>query len=84
MSYKEYTPPVSFSEVIERIKDIISKEYNRSIYDKDVAEALGMSDRGLRIYKSTNSYPYTNIFYFCMKYDVSVDWMLFDKKNKIK
>ena len=69
---------VPFSEIVERIKDIVSHEYGRKVFDKDVADVLGISRNSLRVYKVTNHYPMQNIVLFCQRYGISVDWMLFD------
>ncbi len=70
--------PIPFSEIVERIKDIISPSYNRNVFDKDVAEALGISPVTLRAYKAANYYPYKNLIIFCMDKNISIDWLLFD------
>ena len=75
---------IPFSEVVERIKDIISNEYERKVFDKDVADVLGISRNSLRVYKATNYYPLQNIVLFCEKHKISVDWMLFDPSFKPK
>ena len=69
----------SFEEIVERIKDVISKDYNRRIYDKDVAKELNLKPITVTIYKSTNRLPLNNLAYFCKKRQVSLDWLLFDK-----
>jgi len=77
-------PIVPFSEIVERIKDIISYKYSRKIFDKDVANELGLTPNSLRVYKVLNHIPYKHIVLFCLRYDVSIDWMLFDKSLKPK
>ena len=69
----------SFEEIVERIKDVISKDYNRRIFDKDVAKELNLKPITVTIYKSTNRLPLNNLAYFCKKRKVSLDWLLFDK-----
>ena len=69
---------VPFSEIVERVKDIVSPKYDRKVFDKDVANELGLHPNSLRAYKATNHIPYRNVIIFCMRHDISVDWMLFD------
>ena len=69
---------ITFAEIVERIKDIVSKEYGRRVFDKDVARELGISPNSLRVYKATNHIPYKNVIIFCISRGVSADWLLFD------
>ena len=75
---------IEFSEIIERIKDIISNEKQGKIRDKDVAEVLGMSARNLRVYKAANIHPFENLCLFAVKYNISLDWLLFERDFKVK
>ena len=72
-------PIVPFSEIVERIKDIISYKYNRKIFDKDVANELGLTPNSLRVYKVLNHIPYKYVVLFCLRNNISIDWMLFDR-----
>ena len=75
----------SFSEIVERIKDIISHKYpNKRVLNKYVAEELGLAPHTLRMYKYKNIMPYDRVAYFCAKYEISFDWLVFDKSFKIR
>ena len=71
---------VPFFEIVERIKDIISHDVQGRVYDRHVAEALGLSTRTLRIYKSADHLPLDAIAHFAAVRDVSLDWLIFDRK----
>ena len=69
---------VPFSEIVERIKDVISPDLKRRVLDKDVAKALGLAYGTLRTYKSSGYCPVDRVVRFCEEHNVSVDWMLFE------
>ncbi|MDY0320436.1 MAG: S24 family peptidase [Arcobacteraceae bacterium] len=64
--------------VLEKLKDIISKELgNKKIFDKDIANALGISYDNLRKYKSRNKIPYYEVMQFLAKRNISINWFFF-------
>jgi phage repressor protein C with HTH and peptisase S24 domain len=70
-------------EIIEKIKDILSNEMEgKRVYDKDVAEALGISKESLSHFKKRNSVPLEQIVYFCAKRKISINWILFAQEPK--
>lgn len=68
---------VPFTEIIERVKDIISNEVIGKIYDYHVADALWLEYSSVRMYKAKNYLPLKNVIIFCQANNISVDWMLF-------
>ena len=71
---------LSFSEVIERVKDILSKEIEgRKVYDKDVASALGISKEYFSMLKKRDKLPLEELIIFCAKRKISINWLLFDQ-----
>lgn len=71
------------NEIIEKLKDIISSDMgDKRVFDKDVAEALGMSKALLSQMKKNNSIPYEQITKFCAKRKISINWILFDQLPK--
>lgn len=71
---------MNFSTIIEKIKDIISKEIgDRKVLNKDVAKVLGITPENLSILKSRNRVPYEEVLYFCAKKRISINWMLFEQ-----
>ena len=70
-------------EIIEKIKDILSKELgSKRVYDKDVAAALGISKESLSHFKKRKSVPLEQIVYFCAKRKISINWILFGQASK--
>ncbi len=71
---------LSFSEVTERLKDILSKELgDKRVYDKDVAAALGISKEHFSVLKKRNRLPLEELVRFCAARKISINWLLFDQ-----
>ena len=74
---------LSFGEVVERIKDILSSEISeRKVYDKDVAKALNLSKEYFSILKKRGKIPLAEVIEFCAKRNISINWLLFDQDPK--
>jgi repressor LexA len=68
----------TYKEIIDKLKDIISKELsNRNVLDQDVADALGLDRTILRKQKSRNSIHYPEIMQFLAKRNISINWFFF-------
>ena len=71
---------LDFETIMERIKDILSKEIgNRKVYNKDVAAALGIKPEYLSMLKKRDRLPLKEILDFCAKRGVSANWLLYDQ-----
>ena len=68
-----------FCEIIEKIKNIISKEKNKKIFDKDVAKELGITQANFATLKSRNKIPYQQILDFCARKKISINWLLYNQ-----
>ena len=67
-----------FNEIIEKLKDILSKEITtRNILDQDVADSLNIDRAIFRKQKSRNSVPYYEIMQFLAKRNISINWFFF-------
>lgn len=74
---------MEISEIIEKLKDVLSKELPEGkIFDKDVANALGMPKESLSHLKKKNGVPYEHIAKFCAKRKISINWVLFDQEPR--
>ncbi len=72
-----------FKEILNRIKDILSQELgNKKVYDKDIAESLGINHVSFATMKSRKKIPYKEILEFCAKRKVSINWLMFDQVVK--
>lgn len=67
-------------EIVEKIKDIISFNYKRRVYDGDVAKVLGMSSNKLAMRIMRDSIPYKHICEFCVKRNISINDILYNQR----
>jgi len=68
----------NFLEIAEEIKDIDSAEYNgRKIFDKDVADILGVSQMNFATMKKRNKIPFGELLDFCATKSISINWLLY-------
>ncbi len=68
----------NFLEIVEEIKSIVSTEFNgRKIYDKDVADILGISQMNFATMKKRNKIPFGELLDFCATKSISINWMLY-------
>ncbi len=70
---------IELSEVIEKIKDVISSSKNHKIFDKDVATVLGIPQTTFATMKKRNSIPYKELLEFCASKKISANWLFFDQ-----
>ena len=68
----------SFSDIVEEIKSIVSPEFApKKVFDKDVAEVLGISQMNFATMKKRNKIPFAELLDFCAKRSISINWMLY-------
>jgi phage repressor protein C with HTH and peptisase S24 domain len=70
---------VELSDIIEKIKDVISTSKQNKIFDKDVANILGIPQTTFATMKKRNSIPYKELLEFCAKKKISANWLFFDQ-----
>ena len=69
-----------FSEIVETIKDIVSSEFpDKKVFDKDVAELLGISQMNFATMKKRNKIPFTELLDFCAKRSIAINWLLYNQ-----
>ncbi|MFA6197264.1 MAG: helix-turn-helix domain-containing protein [Sulfurimonas sp.] len=56
-----------FCDVIKELKKYLSADKKIKILDKDIADALEISQANFATLKRRNSMPYANILVFCQK-----------------
>lgn len=67
-----------FTDIVEEIKSILSPELSpRKIFDKDVAEILGISQMNFATMKKRDKIPFNELLDFCAKKAISINWMLY-------
>lgn len=68
---------MEIEEIINRIKDIISVEKpDKKVFDKDVANVLGIKGLTLATMKQRNKIPYAEIITFCAKRRICINGIL--------
>jgi len=67
-----------FSDIVEEIKSIISNDFkDKKVFDKDVAEVLGVSQMNFATMKKRNKIPFKELLDFCALKSISINWMLY-------
>ncbi|MDD2448886.1 MAG: LexA family transcriptional regulator [Sulfurimonas sp.] len=68
----------NFLDIVEEIKSIISAEFgSKKIFDKDVADVLGVSQMNFATMKKRNKVPFGELMDFCAARKISINWMLY-------
>jgi len=68
----------SFVDIVEEIKSIISSEFSsKKIFDKDVADVLGISQMNFATMKKRNKVPFSELMDFCATRSISINWILY-------
>jgi len=68
----------SFVNIVEEIKSIISDEFTlKKVFDKDVAEVLGISQMNFATMKKRDKIPFIELLDFCAKKTISINWLLY-------
>ncbi len=67
-----------FHSVIVELKLYLSSDVKRKVLDKDVADALNMSQANFATIKRRNRLPYKNILEFCNKEEICCRKVFFD------
>lgn len=67
-----------FAEIVEEIKSIISSDFDgKKIFDKDVADILGVSQMNFATMKKRDKIPYAELLDFCATKSISINWLLY-------
>jgi len=70
----------NYNEILEKTKDIISQEIgNKKLFNKDVAEALGIKYDNFRKQKARGTIPYPEIMSFLAQRKISINWFFFNQ-----
>jgi len=65
-------------EIIEKLKDVLSTDGKMGkIFDKDVANALQLSQANFATMKNRGKIPFSNILDFCAIKKISINWLLY-------
>ncbi len=67
-----------FTEIVDEIKIILSTDIKaKKIFDKDVADVLGISQMNFATMKKRNKIPFMELLDFCAIKSISINWMLY-------
>lgn len=68
----------NFSEVVEQIKDIISSDIpGKKVFDKDIAQALSITQMNFATMKKRDKIPFSELLDFCASRSISINWLLY-------
>lgn len=68
----------SFMDIVEEIKSIVSNDFaSKKIFDKDVADILGITQMNFATMKKRNKIPFGELLDFCAARSISINWMLY-------
>jgi len=74
---------IDFSEVMQRIKTLLSSKIKKDkVLDKDIALALDIDPQNFAVIKRRQRVPFEAIAYFSKKHKISMNWILFAQKPK--
>lgn len=68
------------NEILEKLKDILSTDgKSGKVFDKDVADALNLSQANFATMKNRGKIPFSNILDFCALKKISINWLLYNQ-----
>jgi DNA-binding Xre family transcriptional regulator len=77
LQYKELMMN-SFAAIVEEIKNIVSPHFEgRKVFDKDVADILGISQMNFATMKKRDKIPFSELLDFCASRSISINWILY-------
>ena len=70
-----------FKKVMDRISHILETDMKMEPYDKQIANALGLSSTQFANNKTRGKIPYPQIEEFCDKHEITMNWVLRGKSS---
>jgi len=68
----------SFAKIVDEIKNIVSLDFkSKKVFDKDVANILGITQMNFATMKKRNKIPFTELLDFCAVKSISINWILY-------
>ncbi|MEA3331643.1 MAG: hypothetical protein U9Q29_08130 [Campylobacterota bacterium] len=67
-----------FHAIVKELKLYLAQSKNIKVYDKDVADALGITQMNFATIKRRNSTPYASIIKFCKREGLCCSKIFFD------
>jgi len=67
-----------FIEIVEEIKSIVSEDFGgKKVFDKDIADILGISQMNFATMKKRDKIPFMELLDFCALKSISINWLLY-------
>ena len=64
-------------KIIDKLKDVLSRDNDKRVLDKDVANALNITQANFATMKTRNKIPFSNILDFCALKRISINWLFY-------
>ncbi len=73
----------NFKDMLPKIKDVISEDLGAAkVFDKDVADALGINQLTFATMKNRGKIPYEEVLNFCAQKKISINWLFYDQATR--
>jgi len=70
-------------DLLPKMKEIIAEEIGKSkVFDKDVAQILGIKQLNFATMKKRGKVPLEEILEFCAKRKISINWLLYNQSTR--
>jgi phage repressor protein C with HTH and peptisase S24 domain len=73
---------MNFNDVMDRVAIVIEKDTGLKPYDRNIADAIGMSAPQYSSHKKRNAIPFRNIAEFCAKNNITINWVLYEQSSQ--
>ena len=68
----------ALNEIVEEIKSIVSNDFGgKKVFDKDIADILGISQMNFATMKKRGKVPFAELLDFCALKSISINWLLY-------
>ncbi|HIP59173.1 MAG TPA: LexA family transcriptional regulator [Campylobacterales bacterium] len=72
-----------FKDMLPKIKDVISADMGgKKVFDKDVADVLGINQLTFATMKNRGKIPYEEILNFCAEKKISINWLFYGQATR--
>jgi len=72
-----------FKEMLPKIKDVISADLgDKKVFDKDVADVLGINQLTFATMKNRGKIPYEEVLNFCAEKKISINWLFYGQATR--
>ncbi len=72
-----------FKKMLPKIKDVIAQDLGETkVFDKDVADALGIHQLTFATMKNRGKIPFEEVLNFCAKKKISINWLFYDQATR--